>query len=242
LVDSDSGGLWPIACEIARRCPPPLRRPPPRLCASARRSTPPAAPRPLHTGSPPPWAIAASHPLPGLHQLQAHRVPGPAHPRRQGCAPRGRRRSGQRADGEVAGRARWLCRANRPAPSLSPRMCPAHAMRPAGCRDRCRATGVPRAPLSSPTTQRAPAACEDPNVLEMMDCCRHLKLPADIEDKQYPRDWWMSRGRLRVQLFGEDGAPTNPEVPTRERRAGRAGGFAALGRRAAGALGAWGGG
>jgi len=104
-------------------------------------------------------------------------------------------------------------------------------------------------------------------VVEILDCCKHLKLPAEIEvrccvlhalgfsgvpvglragtqpaaaraltashanefhrmrapppascpqDKQYPRDWWMSRGRLRVQLFNEDGTPTNPEVPTRE--------------------------
>lgn len=58
-------------------------------------------------------------------------------------------------------------------------------------------------------------ACEDPNVMEIYDCLKYLKLPADIEDKQYPRDWWMSRGRLRVQLFQEDGTPTNPEVPTR---------------------------
>jgi hypothetical protein len=36
------------------------------------------------------------------------------------------------------------------------------------------------------------------------------------QDKQYPRDWWLSRGRLRVQLFNADGTPTNPEVPTRE--------------------------
>ncbi|KIZ02563.1 hypothetical protein MNEG_5395 [Monoraphidium neglectum] len=35
------------------------------------------------------------------------------------------------------------------------------------------------------------------------------------QDKQYPRDWWLSRGRLRVQLFNADGTPTNPEVPTR---------------------------
>ncbi|GBF89250.1 hypothetical protein Rsub_02127 [Raphidocelis subcapitata] len=65
--------------------------------------------------------------------------------------------------------------------------------------------------------RRIPAdkACEDPSVREIFDCCQHLKLPVDVEDKQYPRDWWLSRGRLRVQLFKEDGSPTNPEVPTR---------------------------
>lgn len=38
------------------------------------------------------------------------------------------------------------------------------------------------------------------------------------QDKQYPRDWWLSRGRVRVQLFNEDGTPVNPEVPNREWR------------------------
>ncbi|KAI8463877.1 MAG: signal recognition particle, SRP19 subunit [Monoraphidium minutum] len=65
--------------------------------------------------------------------------------------------------------------------------------------------------------RRIPAdkACEDPNVVEIFDALKYLKLPADIEDKQYPRDWWLSRGRLRVALFNADGTPTNPEVPTR---------------------------
>lgn len=65
--------------------------------------------------------------------------------------------------------------------------------------------------------RRIPAdkACEDPNVIEIFDALKYLKLPADIEDKQYPRDWWLSRGRLRVRLFNDDGTPTNPEVPTR---------------------------
>lgn len=65
--------------------------------------------------------------------------------------------------------------------------------------------------------RRIPAdkACEDPHVVEMIDCCKYLKLPAEIEDKQYPRDWWLSRGRLRVQLFNEGGTPINPEIPTR---------------------------
>jgi signal recognition particle subunit SEC65 len=49
----------------------------------------------------------------------------------------------------------------------------------------------------------------------MLDCCSYLKLPAEIEDKQYPRDWWLSRGRLRVTLFGPDGQPSNPEIATR---------------------------
>ena len=36
------------------------------------------------------------------------------------------------------------------------------------------------------------------------------------QDKQYPRDWWLARGRLRVMLRQSDGSPVNPEVPTRE--------------------------
>ncbi len=112
--------------------------------------------------------------------------------------------------------------------------------------------------LSPPSPPPQIAACEDPNVIEIFDCLKYLKLPADIEvgsggimaavgdqifgvgfvhdsntpltppcpflppktpqDKQYPRDWWMSRGRLRVELFNQDGTPTNPEIPTREWR------------------------
>lgn len=59
------------------------------------------------------------------------------------------------------------------------------------------------------------AACEDPTVVEMLDCCKYLKLPAEIEqDKCYSRDW-LVRGRLRVQLKSEDGNPLNPEVSNR---------------------------
>mmetsp|Transcript_40470 Transcript_40470/g.89927 ORF Transcript_40470/g.89927 Transcript_40470/m.89927 type:complete len:157 (+) Transcript_40470:78-548(+) len=57
-------------------------------------------------------------------------------------------------------------------------------------------------------------ACEMPNVLEMLEVCKHLNIPAVIEDKHYPRDWFI-RGRLRVQLRQDDGMPTNTEVPNR---------------------------
>lgn len=57
-------------------------------------------------------------------------------------------------------------------------------------------------------------ACENPTVHEMEDCVKYFKLPVEIENKAYSRDW-MIRGRLRVELFKEDGTPVNPEVPTR---------------------------
>lgn len=59
-----------------------------------------------------------------------------------------------------------------------------------------------------------PLACENPNTMEMFDCCKYLKVPAEVEDKHYPRDWFI-RGRLRVQLRGADGALVNPEIPDR---------------------------
>ena len=52
--------------------------------------------------------------------------------------------------------------------------------------------------------------------MEILDCCRYLGLPCDVEDKQYARDWWLSRGRVRVQLRDLDsGAPVNPDIPSR---------------------------
>ncbi|GIL92593.1 hypothetical protein Vretimale_14008 [Volvox reticuliferus] len=59
-----------------------------------------------------------------------------------------------------------------------------------------------------------PLACEDPNVGELHDSCQLLKLESAIEAKHYPRDW-IPRGRVRVQLKGEDGKPMNPEIPDR---------------------------
>lgn len=55
-------------------------------------------------------------------------------------------------------------------------------------------------------------ACESPNVVEMLDSCKHLKIPAEIQNKHYPRDW-MVRGRLRVQLQDEKGQLCNPSIP-----------------------------
>lgn len=58
-------------------------------------------------------------------------------------------------------------------------------------------------------------ACENPNVVEMVDCCiKGLKLPAQIEDKSYSRDW-LVRGRLRVQLKDDAGKPLVADIPTR---------------------------
>ncbi|EFJ39771.1 hypothetical protein VOLCADRAFT_78252 [Volvox carteri f. nagariensis] len=57
-------------------------------------------------------------------------------------------------------------------------------------------------------------ACEDPFTNELYDCCKLLKLESQIEAKHYPRDW-LPKGRIRVQLKGEDGKPINPEIPDR---------------------------
>lgn len=57
-------------------------------------------------------------------------------------------------------------------------------------------------------------ACDRPNSIEMADCCKLLKIPVQVEDKHYPRDWFI-RGRLRVQLKNEDGTLINSEIPDR---------------------------
>lgn len=60
-----------------------------------------------------------------------------------------------------------------------------------------------------------PKACEHPTPMEMLDCCKYLKIPTDVEDKCYSRDW-LNRGRLRVQLYKEGTRePVNPEIPNR---------------------------
>lgn len=62
----------------------------------------------------------------------------------------------------------------------------------------------------------AEKACENPNVVEIGDCCQYLRLPCAIElDKAYSRDF-MQRGRVRVQLKREDGTIVNPAIPTRK--------------------------
>ena len=58
-------------------------------------------------------------------------------------------------------------------------------------------------------------AVENPNVLEINDSCKHLKLLSAIENKRHPRDFF-SRGRVRVQLKKEDGTPCNPAIRTRK--------------------------
>uniref|UniRef100_A0A7C8YWF4 Signal recognition particle 19 kDa protein n=1 Tax=Opuntia streptacantha TaxID=393608 RepID=A0A7C8YWF4_OPUST len=62
----------------------------------------------------------------------------------------------------------------------------------------------------------ASKACENPTVIEIGDCCKHLNVPYVVEpDKAYPRDF-MQRGRVRVLLKGEDGALMNPEIPSKK--------------------------
>ncbi|ESQ30759.1 hypothetical protein EUTSA_v10011800mg [Eutrema salsugineum] len=59
-------------------------------------------------------------------------------------------------------------------------------------------------------------ACENPNCIEISDCCKHLKLPSAVEiDKAYPRDF-MQVGRVRVQLKREDGTLLNPAITSRK--------------------------
>ncbi|XP_044499662.1 signal recognition particle 19 kDa protein [Mangifera indica] len=59
-------------------------------------------------------------------------------------------------------------------------------------------------------------ACENPNCVEIGDCCNYLKIPYAIEiDKAYPRDF-MQRGRVRVKLKKEDGTFYNPAVTCRK--------------------------
>ncbi|DBA82000.1 TPA: signal recognition particle 19kDa [Trebouxia sp. C0004] len=49
----------------------------------------------------------------------------------------------------------------------------------------------------------------------MVDCCtKGLKLPAQIEDKSYSRDW-LIRGRIRVQLKDDGGKALVADIPSR---------------------------
>ena len=58
-------------------------------------------------------------------------------------------------------------------------------------------------------------ACEAPNVLEIRDVLeKSMKLPCEVEDKFYPRDFWQ-RGRVRVTMRKEDGTPLAKEFPTK---------------------------
>ncbi|GAB2276690.1 signal recognition particle 19kDa [Dionaea muscipula] len=58
-------------------------------------------------------------------------------------------------------------------------------------------------------------ACENPTCIEIVDCCKYLKLPCKIEDKAYPRDF-MQRGRVRVSLKREDGTLSNADISSRK--------------------------
>ncbi|KAK8961859.1 Signal recognition particle 19 kDa protein [Platanthera guangdongensis] len=61
----------------------------------------------------------------------------------------------------------------------------------------------------------ASKACENPTCIEIVDCCKHLKIPCAIElDKAYPRDF-MQRGRVRVLLKRGDGSLYNHAIGSR---------------------------
>lgn len=60
---------------------------------------------------------------------------------------------------------------------------------------------------------------ENPTYSEIRDVLSVTKLQVGVENKQYPREKskeLLYRGRIRVQLKNDDGAPVNPEFPTRE--------------------------
>ena len=66
-------------------------------------------------------------------------------------------------------------------------------------------------------------ACEAPNVLEIRDVLeKSMKLPCEVEDKFYPRDFWQ-RGRVRVTMRKEDGTPLAKEFPTKRSLVGSRG-------------------
>ncbi|CAJ0573688.1 unnamed protein product, partial [Mesorhabditis spiculigera] len=62
-------------------------------------------------------------------------------------------------------------------------------------------------------------AVDAPNVPEIVDVLNSIPLPNLVETKMYPRDQLRStlcQGRVRVQLFSEDGTPLVPEITTRQ--------------------------
>ncbi|KAF3332615.1 signal recognition particle protein-like protein [Carex littledalei] len=62
----------------------------------------------------------------------------------------------------------------------------------------------------------AAKACENPNCMEISDCCSHLKIPHAVEiDKAYPRDF-MQVGRVRFQLKKADGSFWNPAITSKK--------------------------
>ncbi|KAF5828795.1 hypothetical protein DUNSADRAFT_17074 [Dunaliella salina] len=50
----------------------------------------------------------------------------------------------------------------------------------------------------------------------MMEACEALKLPAQVEDKHYPKAWWI-RARLRVQIKNGDGTFIDPEITSKQK-------------------------
>eukprot|EP01024_Parvocaulis_polyphysoides_P003148 TRINITY_DN10878_c0_g1_i1.p1 TRINITY_DN10878_c0_g1~~TRINITY_DN10878_c0_g1_i1.p1 ORF type:complete len:165 (+),score=18.24 TRINITY_DN10878_c0_g1_i1:52-546(+) len=62
-----------------------------------------------------------------------------------------------------------------------------------------------------------PTAVENPTAQHIYDCVvKGLKLNAELQmNKAYPRDW-MQRGRVKVELFDDDGKPLNNDVPSRK--------------------------
>lgn len=59
----------------------------------------------------------------------------------------------------------------------------------------------------------------DPNYEEIRDVVSAAGLQVGVENKLYPREnskELLYRGRIRVQLKRDDGAPCKPEFPTSE--------------------------
>lgn len=58
-------------------------------------------------------------------------------------------------------------------------------------------------------------ACEHPTAKEMADCCVHLKLPVEVQDKMFSRSC-TKNGRIRVQLKDEAGNLVNSDIPNKK--------------------------
>lgn len=58
-------------------------------------------------------------------------------------------------------------------------------------------------------------ACEHPTAKEMADCCRHLKLPVEIQEKMFPRSCTRN-GRIRVELKDGDGNLISGSIPNKK--------------------------
>jgi len=62
--------------------------------------------------------------------------------------------------------------------------------------------------------------CDNPTSNEIKDVCLSLGLKAQVQDKSYPRELFKGdvtyRGRVRVNLFGEDGSTIDSRFPTKK--------------------------